>query len=190
MLDVPHEAPWPEIVTFAAVRMYPEDVVEAVFTSFRNNQGDTMERSVSSTETIFQDRGLVKLDSTPSSRRLSSLLDPFELTKAQDCFVRLIVANPSSCIHNLSMCAVASRTIVFIDIYDFGKVVAGLHPVDLVLMLDRVFTQMDLVCQDSQEVFVLGQTIPTSFACAGAWHCQNRDSGQDIHGCRDACKIV
>jgi hypothetical protein len=40
------------------------------------------------------------------------------------------------------------RTIVFIDIYDFGRVVAGLHPVDLVLMLDRVFTQMDLVCQD------------------------------------------
>ena len=38
--------------------MYPEDVVEAVFTSFRNNQ-DKMDRSVSSTETIFQDRGLV-----------------------------------------------------------------------------------------------------------------------------------
>ena len=43
---------------------------------------------------------------------------------------------------------VLPRTIVFIDIYDFGRVVAGLHPVDLVLMLDRVFTQMDLVCQD------------------------------------------
>lgn len=44
--------------------------------------------------------------------------------------------------------AAVLRTIVFIDIYDFGRVVAGLHPVDLVLMLDRVFTQMDLVCQD------------------------------------------
>ena len=40
--------------------MYPEDVVEAVFTSFRNNR-DKMDRSVSSTETIFQDRGLVCL---------------------------------------------------------------------------------------------------------------------------------
>ena len=38
---------------------------------------------------------------------------------------------------------------VFIDIYDFGRVVAGLHPVDLVLMLDRIFTHMDLICQDS-----------------------------------------
>lgn len=95
--------------------MYPEDVVEAVFTSFRNNQGDTMERSVSSTETIFQDRGLV--------------------------------------------------TIVFIDIYDFGKVVAGLHPVDLVLMLDRVFTQMDLVCQEHGIVKI--ETVGKTFMAAG-----------------------
>lgn len=41
--------------------MYPEDVVEAVFTSFRNNRSSDMDRSVSSTETIFQDRGLVPL---------------------------------------------------------------------------------------------------------------------------------
>lgn len=48
--------------------------------------------------------------------------------------------------------AALPRTIVFIDIYDFGRVVAGLNPVDLVLMLDRVFTQMDLVCQDSRDL--------------------------------------
>lgn len=48
--------------------------------------------------------------------------------------------------------AAVLRTIVFIDIYDFGRVVAGLHPVDLVLMLDRVFTQMDLVCQDARNI--------------------------------------
>ena len=39
-------------------------------------------------------------------------------------------------------------TVVFIDIYDFGKVVAGLHPCDLVMMLDRVFSLMDKVCQE------------------------------------------
>ena len=79
--------------------MYPEDVVEAVRTSFLNNQGETLEaKTVSSTETIFQDRGKV--------------------------------------------------TVVFIDIYDFGKVVAGLHPCDLVMMLDRVFSLMDKVCQE------------------------------------------
>ncbi|CAL1137706.1 unnamed protein product [Cladocopium goreaui] len=95
--------------------MYPEDVVEAVFTSFRNNQNDKMDRSVSSTETIFQDRGLV--------------------------------------------------TIVFIDIYDFGRVVAGLHPVDLVLMLDRVFTQMDLVCQEHGITKI--ETVGKTFMAAG-----------------------
>lgn len=37
---------------------------------------------------------------------------------------------------------------MFIDIYDFERVVAHLGPGDLVAMLDRVFTQMDLVCQE------------------------------------------
>lgn len=117
-----HDFAWDDRITSArgADRdilkgMYPEDVVEAVFTSFRNNQGDKMERSVSSTETIFQDRGLV--------------------------------------------------TIVFIDIYDFGRVVAGLHPVDLVLMLDRVFTQMDLVCQEHGITKI--ETVGKTFMAAG-----------------------
>lgn len=94
--------------------MYPEDVVEAVRTSFLKNQGAAeANTSVSSTETIFQDRGIV--------------------------------------------------TVVFIDIYDFGKVVAGLHPCDLVMMLDRVFSLMDKVCQEC--VAQLGQIV-SSWSCA------------------------
>lgn len=89
--------------------MYPEDVVDAVRTSFRNNQGEKLDNSVSSTETIFQDRGIV--------------------------------------------------TVVFIDIYDFGRVVAGLHPSDLVMMLDRVFAHMDKVCQETNDHTKRGTSV-------------------------------
>ncbi|CAJ1365404.1 unnamed protein product [Effrenium voratum] len=98
--------------------MYPEDVVEAVRTSFRFNQNqskDTQIASVSSTETIFQERGVV--------------------------------------------------TVVFIDIYDFERVVAHLGPGDLVAMLDRVFTQMDLVCQEHDVVKI--ETVGKTFMAAG-----------------------
>ena len=91
--------------------MYPEDVVDAVRTSFRNNQGEKLDNSVSSTETIFQDRGIV--------------------------------------------------TVVFIDIYDFGRVVAGLHPSDLVMMLDRVFAHMDKVCQETKSTSAYKRKVST-----------------------------
>ena len=96
--------------------MYPEDVVEAVRESFRSNQQQNVtEQKVSTTRTIFQERGIV--------------------------------------------------TIVFIDIYAFEKIVAQLAPNELVDLLDRVFTQIDNICQEHSIVKI--ETVGKTFVAAG-----------------------
>ena len=96
--------------------MYPEDVVEAVRESFRNQQQISVtEQKVSTTKTIFQERGVV--------------------------------------------------TVVFIDIYAFEKVVAQLAPNELVELLDRVFTQIDNICQEHSIVKI--ETVGKTFVAAG-----------------------
>ena len=97
--------------------MYPEDVVEAVRESFLSNQQqiNVAEQKVSSTKTIFQERGIV--------------------------------------------------TVVFIDIYAFEKIVAQLAPNDLVELLDRVFTQINNICQEHSIHKI--ETVGKTFVAAG-----------------------
>ena len=131
--------------------MYPEDVVEAVFTSFRNNQNDKMDRFCF----LYWDHFPGSWACEPWLQLSVSRFSPHLPTKAccvshPSCSVSesVFLKDCGMLIHCSSFGPALPRTIVFIDINDFGRVVAGLHPVDLVLMLDRVFTQMDLVCQD------------------------------------------
>ncbi|CAE7681267.1 unnamed protein product [Symbiodinium sp. CCMP2592] len=97
--------------------MYPEDVVEAVRESFLSNQQqiNVAEQKVSSTKTIFQERGIV--------------------------------------------------TVVFIDIYAFEKIVAQLAPNELVELLDRVFTQMNNICEEHSIHKI--ETVGKTFVAAG-----------------------
>ncbi|CAE7256225.1 ALA3 [Symbiodinium natans] len=97
--------------------MYPEDVVEAVRESFLSNQQqiNVAEQTVSTTRTIFQERGIV--------------------------------------------------TIVFIDIYAFERIVAQLAPNELVELLDRVFTQINNICQEHSIVKI--ETVGKTFVAAG-----------------------